>query len=634
MMTLLRLDGVRAQRASFATRAVRLSLALSVFSATAVIGSGCGGGRDADDGGDAASMLDASSPLVDGGGRDASTPTTDGAVAGAPTSTGVVEGNEQRAVVSTPVAVAPRMFVRDANNIPVANVRVSWRIAQGNGTVAESSTSTGPDGTSAVSRWTLGPTPGANRLIAEVPGLAPVLFDATGTMDMRGSLTIQSGNFQMALASTAVAAAPAVIVRDGSGAPVASRTVTFRVGSGGGTIEGSPATTGADGIARLTRWVLGPTVGQQTLVAESAGLPAVTFEATALASGAPTVRPTVVLMGRSRVWDLAFASDGTMLFTERAGRVFVLPAGSSTPRMIAAPSDVSARSQSGMLGIALDPEFAANRFVYTYLASTRPGSGRIDNRVRRWRAGADFTLTEDRDILTGITWGSDGGHSGGRIRFGPDGFLYITTGDTRSATVPQDLRELGGKVLRITRDGAPAPGNPMLGATARPEIYFVGVRNPQGIAFRPGSGDAFICEHGPNQDDEITRLVAGGNGGWNPNDGMGNYNGYSGARMSDTRIAGVVQPTHVVADSAGMSGCDFASGPRWLGWDGSLLVGMLDGTRVFQVRPNPAGTGIVGAPSNVLDTADRFRAVVRGPDGAIYVVSDSDSATIWRIAAP
>jgi glucose/arabinose dehydrogenase len=321
-----------------------------------------------------------------------------------------------------------------------------------------------------------------------------------------------------------------------------------------------------------------------------------------------------------------------MLITERGGRVLAAAPGSSDTRvLLEPPSDLRVSGQSGLLGIAVDPNFTTNRFIYVFMASTRSGS--TDNRIRRFRLNDDSSaLIEDRDILTGITWGADGGHSGGRLRFGPDGHLWITTGDTRSATVPQDLDALGGKVLRITRDGEPAPGNPSI-AGARPEIYFVGVRNPQGLAFRPGSGTPFICEHGPNQDDEVTRLVAGGNGGWNPNDGAGNYNGYSGALMSDPSIPNLVQPSYRVSNSEGMSGCDFLVGTQWRAWDRALLVGMLAGARALVVPLDAPGTGTTGPVSNTLASGDRLRAIVQGPDGFLYVALDSEPGVIWRVSA-
>ncbi len=557
---------------------------------------------------------------------------TDGQLPGAPTITSLVEGDGQSATVETAVAIAPRMRVTDSEGVPVPGVEVTFAIVDGGGTVEGGVVPTGRDGTAAPSAWILGPTPGANRLVGEVPGLAPIFFDATGLADDRGSFVIAAGNHQSARVGTALEIAPTVRLLDAAGAPVAGRAVTFEVGSGGGSVDGGAAMTDGDGRASVSAWTLGATPGDQTLVARTEGLPELTFRAVAVSGDAPVLRQEPWITGIGRPWDIAFLPDGTMLITERSGRVRAAAVGSSDTRVILEPpSDLRVSGQSGLLGIAVDPSFASNRSVYVFMASTRDGSP--DNRIRRFRLSDDGgALVEDRDILTGITWGSDGAHSGGRIRFGPDGHLWITTGDVRSATVPQDLNELGGKVLRITRDGAPAPSNPSI-AGARPEIYFVGVRNPQGLAFRPGTGDAFICEHGPNQDDEVTRIVAGGNGGWNPNDGAGNYNGYSGALMSDPSIPNLVLPSYRVDDSQGMSGCDFLVGTQWRAWDRALLVGMLAGARAIAIPLDAEGTGTTGPASDTLATGARLRSVVQGPDGFVYVALDATPGTIWRVSA-
>lgn len=576
-----------------------------------------------------------SAPIVEDAGavEDAGVSSPDAGGPGAPTITTLVEGDGQSAPVDTAVLVPPRMRVTDSAGVPVPGVEVTFSVVEGGGRVEAPTSTTGADGTAAPAAWILGPTPGANRLVGEVPGLAPIFFDATALPDERGSFVIDSGHHQSARVGTAVELAPTVRLLDAEGAPVPGREVTFSVVDGGGRVEGELRATDAEGRAAVGAWIMGPTPGDQALEASTEGMPPVTFRAVAVDADAPVLRWEPFITGIGRPWDIAFLPDGTMLLTERAGRVRAADPGAQETRiLLEPPDDLQASGQSGLLGIAVDPEFATNRFVYVFLASNRDGSA--DNRIRRYRLSPDASvLVEDRDILVGITWGAGGAHSGGRIRFGPDGYLWITTGDTRSATVPQDVAVLGGKILRITRDGAPAPGNPALGSGARPEIYFVGVRNPQGLAFRPGSGAPFICEHGPNQDDEVTQLVAGGNGGWNPNDGQGNYNGYTGAVMSDERIPGLVRPSFRLSDSQGMSGCDFLVGTRWRAWDRALLVGLLAGTRAVAVPLDAAGTGTRGSASATLDTGNRLRAIVQGPDGYLYVALDADPGVIWRVDA-
>ena len=233
--------------------------------------------------------------------------------------------------------------------------------------------------------------------------------------------------------------------------------------------------------------------------------------------GSPSTAPnsnqiTSVVGGLGNPWDIAFIPDGTMLFTQRTGSVDALVNG--TPRRLARPADVAPRGEGGMMGLAVDPGFATNRRIYTCFAT------QTDVRVVRWSVDNSLSaLTGRTDILTGLPVNPSGRHSGCRVRFGPDGALWVTGGDTANPSVPQDPQSLGGKVLRITTDGRPAEGNP--GGRLRPEIYTYGHRNPQGITWRPSDGQAFSIEHGSSRDDEINRLVAGANYGWDPRGSLG-----------------------------------------------------------------------------------------------------------------
>ena len=281
----------------------------------------------------------------------------------------------------------------------------------------------------------------------------------------------------------------------------------------------------------------------------------------------------------------------------------------------------------------------------------------------RLKVNDSFTDVSDRvDIVTDIQYkprasdhpfGGPGAHNGGRVRFSPgDGYLYVTTGDTHNGTVPQSPTLIGGKVLRIDRDGKPAPGN---GAPAGfdPRIYTYGHRNPQGLTFRPGTNRPYTAENGPWHSDEVTALVPGGNGGWDPRPnikGRGacpdNYCGYSPNQMGavDPKTRAAFMPmtdteTYPGAMksawnndglSQGLFTGTFLSGPQWKGWDGKMIIGF-------------AGIGIHGTPvGNRLDVLDiaadgskatrttvnlpmpaaRFRSLVQAPDGSLYVATD------------
>lgn len=572
-----------------------------------------------------------------GGGNSDSNTTTETPVqtpdVGPPAITGSVEGDGQIAEVNTLVSVLPSMFVADANGVRIPNVAVTFTVTMGNGSATSISALTNENGIASVGSWMLGPVPGENELTGEVDGLAPVFFRATALADSSGSLLRYDGDIQYANVQNEVATAPSVILRDGNGDAVVGAEVTFEVRSGDGQISGQLSITNSGGIAQVGAWSLGDTPGGNTLAASVPGLPEVIFSATAVSNEDPVlIVDQTYLTGLDRPWDIAFSPDGVMVFTEREGRLRALVPGTLEPITLANPDDINPSTQSGMLGVALDPDFIENRRIYVFLSSNRGGS--MDNRIRRFTVDESWAVaTEDRDIFTGIAWGANGGHSGGRIRFGPDGYLYITTGDNRAATIPQDLNNLGSKVLRITTGGAPAPGNHDWEGAGHPAIFAYGFRNPQGIAFRPGSEQVWLCEHGPNQDDEVTRLVSGGNGGWDPDDGEGNYNGYTGALMTDLRLSNVLGPTYIVSDSQGMCGCDFLDGTQWKSWDGRLAIAMLSGRRMIVVNMDADGTNLLGPALNEFQGLQRLRVIVQGPDGSAYIAIDEPGTrgAIWRV---
>jgi glucose/arabinose dehydrogenase len=351
-------------------------------------------------------------------------------------------------------------------------------------------------------------------------------------------------------------------------------------------------------------------------------------------------------------WDFAFAPDGqTIFFTERCRGLSVRTSSGTQVRLFGSAGsklvadDFMCEGQSGMLGVAVDPAFNENRFIYVYMTSN--ASVPRTNRVIRLTLGADLASADSRiDIITDIDYknsptaaGGPGLNSGGRIRFGPDGFLYVTTGDNHNGALPQDLSHLGGKVLRVDRNGAAAAGNNVpFGGDAR--IYTYGHRNVQGIAFSPRSGQPFSSEHGPNHSDEVTPLVAGGNGGWDPQQRLlvacpDDYCGDSGNSvtmpMTDfVRFPSAMQPAwNNDGQSQGTGASTFLSGNRWRGWNGRLALGIMGAQRLAVLRMSNRGevnstTDLFGLP------ADRYRSLLLGPDGNLYILAET-AGEIWRI---
>jgi glucose/arabinose dehydrogenase len=351
----------------------------------------------------------------------------------------------------------------------------------------------------------------------------------------------------------------------------------------------------------------------------------------ALVAGAAACRPQpqlqvqTVVSGLSTPWDLTFTPGGTLFFTERGGRISVRQT-NGTVRVLAAPSDVVAVGEGGMLGIALDPAFSTNRRIYTCFVSN--ASGGVDVRVVRWQVNATTTgLTGRTDILTGMPANSSGRHSGCRVRFGPDGYLWVGTGDAAVGTNPQNPNSLGGKVLRITTDGAGAPGN--AGAPFRSEIYTYGHRNVQGLTFA-ADGTAYSIEHGPDRDDEVNRLVRGGNYGWDPVPG---YN--ENVPMTDTAKFPNAVPAIWSSGSPTIapSGGAVLSGTMWQGWDKALAMSVLKGQQLRVLGLTPDGRS-VEIQWTVLTDRGRLRSAVQAPDGSLWVATDAGGGggSILRIS--
>ena len=225
-----------------------------------------------------------------------------------------------------------------------------------------------------------------------------------------------------------------------------------------------------------------------------------------LPSAAPTGSDETIIADKLQIpWSLVFLPDGSMLFTERPGRVREISvSGKLNANPVETVKDVKAIGEGGLLGIELHPSFEKNRFLYLYY--TYAGNeNRTSNKVVRYIF--DGTRLSDPKIIVSDIPGNSN-HNGGRLKFGPDGYLYITTGDSQNPSLAQDKSSLAGKILRVTDEGKPAPGNPF-----NNEIYSYGHRNPQGLAWDE-SGRLWETEHGSSAGDEVNLIEKGKNYGW------------------------------------------------------------------------------------------------------------------------
>jgi glucose/arabinose dehydrogenase len=298
--------------------------------------------------------------------------------------------------------------------------------------------------------------------------------------------------------------------------------------------------------------------------------------------GAP--RLETVATGLEIPWDLAFLPDGGALVTERPGRVRLLTSELKLrEEPVAEFEEVAHIGEGGLLGIAVDPRFERNSFVYLYRTTS------TGNQVLRYRF-LDGRLVEERVVLDGIQAGAI--HDGGRIRFGPDRLLYVTTGDAGVDELAQDRDSLNGKVLRL-RSG-------------EVEVFTLGHRNPQGLDWQPGTDRLISDEHGPDGDDEVNVLEAGRNYGW--------------PSVRGTDHDGFTAPVAVYEDSIAPSGATFVSLPG-SEWTGDYLIGALVGEQIR--RLSFEGTRVTENEALFEGELGRVRVVVEGPDGALYALTSN-----------
>lgn len=308
-------------------------------------------------------------------------------------------------------------------------------------------------------------------------------------------------------------------------------------------------------------------------------------------------------------WEMVFVPDGRIFVTERPGKILIIKDG----KLQDEPwinLDVAAVGEGGLLGMALDPEFSQNHYVYvaeTYLA----GGDKLQNRLVRIREDTSTGKgIVDKVLLDNAA--ANVIHDGGRVKVGPDSMLYWTLGETGNPELAQDLSSLNGKILRINRDGTIPPDNPFPGSP----VYSYGHRNPEGLAWQPGTGRLYSTEHGPSGgvygggQDEVNFIEPGKNYGWPVVHGDQSHEGM---------INPIIQSGE--SDTWAPSGCTFVTGGPW---DGSLLFAGLSGEALYRlVLDKNDSRKVVRLDKYFAGEYGRLRDVIQSPDGALYILTNN-----------
>jgi glucose/arabinose dehydrogenase len=362
------------------------------------------------------------------------------------------------------------------------------------------------------------------------------------------------------------------------------------------------------------------------------------------------LRVDTVAAALPRPWGLAFLPDGRMLVSLMAGEIRVLnPQGDTLGTLTPLP-EVADVGQGGLLDVAVDPEFARQPWVYWSYAEPGQGAqrGLAGTAVARgrWLDGPKGPrLTQIQVIYRQQPMVRGSGHFGSRLVFDRQGMLFVTLGERQQdqpsapdARFAQNLSVGLGKVVRITRDGQPAPGNPswpvVAGpAPALPEIWSYGHRNPQGAALHPLTGELWLTEHGPQGGDELNRVKPGGNHGWP----LVSYGCPYGSTPGEAcRVAGgvhlppMVEPLSTwVPLSIAPSGLAFYAADRFPQWRGHLFAGALRGQAVWDITLD--GDKVVNRRPMLQARWGRIRDVRQGPDGWLYVLTDGAQGKLLRV---
>ena len=353
--------------------------------------------------------------------------------------------------------------------------------------------------------------------------------------------------------------------------------------------------------------------------------------AQALASQAGVMEVTEVARGLEHPWAMTFLPDGSLLVTERAGRLRKVGTDGSISAPLAGVPTVFAEGQGGLLDVALSPNFANDQRVY--LSYAEPGeNGSAGTAVAYGTLGAAGlenlkVIYQQQPKLVGPN------HFGSRLAFDGQGHLFISQGERNDRPTSQKLDMLQGKLVRLDLEGNIPKGNPFVGqAGARPEIWSYGHRNMQGMAIDPRTGKLWQSEHGPRGGDEINLPQPGKNYGWPIITHGINYSGMRIPEAIGSAKEGMEPPYHVWEKSPGLSGMAFYTGRPGNPWNDSLFLGSLAESNL--IRLTLQGDKIVGEERLLKEAGERVRDVRVGPDDNLYVLTDEEDGKLLRIQPP
>ena len=353
--------------------------------------------------------------------------------------------------------------------------------------------------------------------------------------------------------------------------------------------------------------------------------PAVARAQETLKSAKASYRLVTLSKDLEQPWSLAFLPDGRILITERPGRLRVFANGRLERTPLAGVPKVHARSQAGLLDVCLHPGFAQNRVLYLSYITDGPG-GAVTTAARAELG--DGGLRNVTPIFEALPRRQGNLNLGSRIIFDRAGLLYVTCGDRFQMQQAQDLADLAGKIVRLKDDGSVPPDNPFVGkAGAQPEIFTCGNRNPQGLALHPETGRIWEVEHGPRGGDELNILKAGANYGWP----LVTYGvNYDGSKITDKRsLPGMEDALRTWVPSISPCGLSFYTADKFPGWKGSLFTGALSNYALFRVEVD--GERYRSEERLLVDRLPYIRDVRQGPDGLLYLVTQSDDGGLFRL---